>query len=218
MFNAFRRIGKRCVSFAEKQGFPVIVTICVAIITVCALWSGPRTEAYVSPTPPVNHDVSAAQLLQQTLREAATATPAPTQVPRQWMAPLDDISILRGYDDQRMVQSGASGLWSLHAAVDLAAARVTPVHAISDGTVLAHGEDALLGVWLRVQHGDVQALYAGMAMAGAYITGDAVDIGDTLGFVGAGPLEEQDLSPHLHLELTQDGTPINPDFLWATSP
>lgn len=211
---SIRRIRQRCIQFAEKQGFPLIVTVCVAVITASALWTGRQESPYVSPTPPVSRDVSAAQLLQESLRTAATATPAPTQEPARWNPPLKEFSVLRGFDAQTMQQSSVTGAWQIHAGTDLSARRGEPVYVMRHGTILSGGQDDLLGVWFRVAHDDVEALYAGMAAAGDFLAGDIVEAGDTLGFVGSGPLEEGDLGSHLHLETSRNGVPFDPLSLW----
>jgi len=65
MKTAFHRLKERYVHFVEHQGFPIIVTVCVAVITATAVWTSQQKEPYVSPTPPVADHVSAAQLMQQ---------------------------------------------------------------------------------------------------------------------------------------------------------
>lgn len=206
------------VRFVEKQGFPVIVTVCVAVITATALWTGQRQEdKWVAPTPPPAQDISAAQLIQQSLRQT-TASPAPTDAPREWTSPLEQAEVLRTFSADGMVQSGMTGIWAIHDALDLAAARGSKVRAISSGTVTGHGQDELLGAWVQIDHGDgVEAHYAGMALGGAFLTGDEVRMGDVIGYVGTGPLDESDLLPHLHLRVTRDGTPIDPLSLWTNA-
>lgn len=210
-----RHFYKRIITFSEKQGFPLIVTLCVAIITASALWTSRQDTPYVSPTPPVHQDVSAAQLLQESLRNAATPTPAPTEAPEKWIPPLKSISILRPFDDQTMQQSGVTGVWRLHAGIDLAASKGEPVYAMSHGTILENGADDLHGVWFHIDHGGVAIMYAGMVAAGDFLAGDMVEAGDTLGFAGNGLLEESNMAPHLHLEATRDGQLIDPASLWA---
>lgn len=211
----FNRLRNGYVKFVEKQGFPIIVTLCIAVITATAVWTGRKTTAYVSPTPPVNHDVSAAQLIQQTLREAVTPTPVPTDAPRSWRAPMDEVTILRPYNAETMVHSGVTGIWSLHDAIDIKAARGAKVYAISDGTIVDSGRNEMSGEWLLVDHGDgIEALYAGMALNNDYVAGDKVRAGDTIGFSGSGPMDETDLEPHLHLRVTDQGAAVNPVTLW----
>lgn len=217
MKSAFLKFRDAYIQFAEKQGFPIIVTVCVAIITATAFWTRRSEAPYVAPTPPVQTDVSAAQLLQQSLRDAATPTPAPTAEPRTWTAPLEECTVLQGFSTETMVQY-TGGLWAVHAAVDLQADKGAQVHALADGVVLAAGSDPLQGVWLRIDHGDgVEALYAGLALAGAYLPGDKVRTGDTIGYAGSGMATESALGDHLHLQVTRDGAPVDPVSLWAAS-
>lgn len=212
--SAFIRIRDGYVRFAEKQGFAIITVVCVAVITATAVWSK-QEEVYVSPTPPVSHDVSAAQLVQQSLREAITPSPAPTKMPRQWTPPLDEIIVLRPFDEDSMVQSGVTGIWAIHDAVDLAAKRGAKVYAMTDGVVLSTGEDQLQGVWLLIDHSDIEALYAGLALQADYRSGDKVFSGDVIGYAGGGPLDETDLGAHLHLRMTQAGKTIDPLKFWT---
>lgn len=215
---AFLRLKDGYIRFVEKQGFPVIVTLCVAVITATALWTARQEEPYVSPTPPVVDNVSAAQLIQQPLKDAVTPSPMPTEAPNRWGAPLDEITVITPFSTETMVHSGISGIWSIHDAVDFKADLGNKVYAIADGVVTAAGKDQLLGVWLQIDHGSgVEALYAGMRMAGAYIPGDDVRQGDTIGFAGNAVLDESDLGPHLHLRVTQSGVAIDPVPLWETS-
>lgn len=204
----------RYTDFAEHQGFPIIVTLCVAVITATAVWTGNRQEAYVSPTPPVADHISAAQLLQQSLKEAATATPAPTETPRRWQAPLEHITVLQAYDAKKMIQNSTTSIWAIHDAIDLKCTPGEKILAMSDGIVLAAGSDKLNGAWLHIDHGNgIEALYAGMAVTGAYIPGDEVRLGAVIGFAGAESLAESHLPPHLHLRVTQDGCAVNPTLL-----
>lgn len=213
---AFHRMTEAYVRFVNKQGFPIIITLCVAVITATALWTRQQEEIPVSPTPPVADNVSAAQLIQQSLRDAATPTPAPTESPRQWGLPLDRIIVLTPFSRETMVQSGVTGVWAVHSGVDLSCQRGDKVYAVGDGIVLAAGQNRLQGAWLNIDHGDgVEVLYAGMAMTADYLAGDAVRAGAVIGYAGNGMLEETALGPHLHLQAVQKGQLIDPSTLWA---
>ena len=210
----FTKLKNGYVHFVEKQGFPIIVTLCVAVITVTALWTADQEEVYVSPTPPVIEHVSAAQLLQQSLRDAATPTPAPTTAPRRWCAPLDTTEVIRPFDIASMVQ-GESGIWAIHDAVDLTTESGAKVYAIADGEVIATGRDKLQGVWITIDHGNgYEARYVGMALLCDYIPGDEVRMGDTIGFAGNTLADERHLGPHLHLRVTKEGQAVDPCTLW----
>jgi len=215
MKEGLRRILKRYVHFVDHHGFPIIVTVCVAVITATALWTGRSEPEFIAPTPPVGQSISAAQLVQQSLLQASTSTPSPTSTARTWLSPLEHTEILYGFSTDSFKQGNATGLWQIHDAADLKCELGDPVRAIADGSILDNGEDDLNGAWLLIEHGDgIEVLYAGMAMNAAYIAGDDVKAGSTIGYAGKGPLEESDLPPHLHLRATQNGIPIDPVALW----
>ena len=44
--------------------------------------------------------------------------------------------------------------------------------------------------------------------------GDPVALGQVIGFVGNGVMDEADLPSHLHLRVTRDGNAIDPSLLW----
>lgn len=201
--------------FVEKQGFPIIMTVCIAVIVFSAVWSG-RLEASVpSPTPPVDQAQSAAQLQQQSLADAMTPTPSPTATPVIWRAPLEKVTVLRGFNASRLQQSAVTGVWQLHDAVDLAADTGALVCALGDGVVLACGEESVKGAWVLIDHGSgVTAEYAGMSLLSALREGDPVQAGQTIGFAGNGVLDETDLAPHLHLRVTRDGQAVDPLLLF----
>lgn len=203
------------VHFAEKQGFPIIITVCVGVIAATALWSDRKETSYVSPTPPVGQSISAAQLLQQSLRERSAPTPVPTESPRIWHAPLEDVIVLREYSPSMFCQGIGTGIWQLHDAVDLSCNPGDKVCSMASGRIIDCGKNDLLGVWFCVDHEDgIQALYAGMALAGPFLPGDEIKAGAVIGYAGEGPFDEQDLPPHLHLRVTQNGHAMDPVSLW----
>lgn len=209
------RIRKAYVTLIEKQGFPLVVTACICVITATALWTKPSTAPTATPTPSAVLDVSAAQLQQQSLRGAVTPTPLPTEAPKLYTPPLASYSLLTPFSSSDMQYSSVTGIWSVHDAADLQAAPDSTVFAIADGTVIACGQDKLLGGWVRIDHGeDTEALYAGMSENGSFLAGDHVQAGEKIGSVGNGPLAESDLPPHLHLRVTKDGTAVDPVSLW----
>ena len=158
---------------------------------------------------------SAAHLQQQSLADAMTPTPSPTATPVIWRAPLEKITVLRGFNASRLQQSAVTGVWQLHDAVDLAADTGALVCAMGDGVVLACGEEGVKGAWVLIDHGSgVTAEYAGMSLLSALREGDPVQAGQTIGFAGNGVLDETDLAPHLHLRVTRDGQAVDPLLLF----
>lgn len=211
----WKRFSAKYVRFVERQGFAVILMVCVGTIAATALWANPARPAQPAPTLPVDGAALAAQLMQQSLQQAATPAPAPTEARQVWQAPLESISVLRSFDATRLRRSGVSGLWQLHDGVDLRCDAGDPIAAMADGTVTEAADKGLLGAWVTIDHGHgVLAQYAGMSLHAGLQPGDPVSAGQVIGFGGNAVMDEANLEPHLHLRVTQDGQAINPLSLW----
>ena len=209
--SAWRAFAAGYTRFVERQGFLIILMACIGVIAGTAAWTNQAQPPLVQPTPPVGDAASVAQLQQQSLRDAATPTPAPTAAPQVFQPPLETLSVLRSFDATRMVQSGVTGLWQLHDALDLRCAAGDPVRAMADGTVTAASSKGLMGATVTIDHGEgVTAQYAGMAMLSGLREGDPVEAGQTIGFGGNTVLDESDLEPHLHLRVTRNGAAVDP--------
>lgn len=207
----WKRFSAGYVQFVERQGFMIILTVCVAVIAGTAAWTNQSEQSVPTPTAPVGNAASVAQLQQQSLAEVATPTPAPTAEPQVWQSPVENISVLRSFDATRMVQSGVTGLWQLHDAVDLRCSTGEAISAMADGTVTAVSDKGLLGACVTIDHGQgIVAQYAGMAMQAGLRVGDPVEAGQIIGFAGNEVLDESDLEPHLHLRVTRDGNAFDP--------
>lgn len=201
--------------FVEKQGFTVILGVCVAIIISTALWTRQIPPAVPEPTPPMEASLSAAELLQQSLADVATPSPAPTQPPQTYSPPLATVQVITPFDNARMHPSGVTGLWRLHDAADLGGRLGEPVLSMSDGVVIEVREGGVEGACIVIAHAPALLVdYAGMAALAGLRMGDPVDQGQTLGFLGNGMLDETDLQPHLHLRVTRDEQAIDPTLLW----
>lgn len=139
----------------EQWTFLLMALLCVSVIVGTALWTRQAEFARVTPTPPISGDISAAQLLQQSLDSAQTATPAPTTAPtnRSVTMPLESMTLLRPFDNTRMRQSSATGLWALHDAADYAGVEGAKVSAMADGTVINCADSGVFGAYAEIDHG-----------------------------------------------------------------
>lgn len=202
-------------SFIEKRGFSVIIGVCVAVIAVSAMLSGHTTLTAPAPTSPVLDAHSVAQLMQESLADAVSATPAPTPSPVGWQSPLEEIIVLREFRPEQLVYCTQNRIWSVHDSVDLKAVNGDPVYAISDGVVQRVSEKGLDGACIVVRHGDqTEAEYASLHLTAGLQAGDPVQCGQVLGFAGNTKQDETDLGPHLHLRVTKNQKPIDPLSLW----
>ena len=211
MLERLKPVAEGLKTFSDKAGFPLLVTICVGVIASTAVWTRSNDGVYVAPTPPPAEAGYAALQLQQSLHEATLITPLPTRSPVQCTAPLKELKVLRAFSGESLVQSGVSGIWSVHTGVDLEASAGEKILSISEGTVADLAEEGLEGAWVVVNQADGSvAKYAGLSMLGALRKGDRIRQGQTIGFAGNTHISERDLGPHLHLEIWQDGKPIDP--------
>lgn len=208
-----RRAFTNLTKFFSSHAFPVVITLCVAVIAASALWTRRVPAAALSPTPPPAGEVIASALRQQRLA-AVTPTPLPASQPPLWAAPLEEYVVLRPFSESAMIRSDASGVWIFHQAVDLGAEAGTPVKAMADGRVSACGEDTH-GVWLQITHaGGAISRYGALSLTGAFRPGDTVRTGQTIGFMGNSDPDETGLGAHLHLQVVIDGQSVDPVSLF----
>lgn len=96
-----------------------------------------------------------------------------------------------------------------HYGMDIAAEEGAVIRAFADGQVAAVGESSELGKYVAVLHAnDYTTLYAHCKCVTAS-SGQMVQLGDPIAEVGA---TGQATGPHLHFELQQDTTYLNPVY------
>lgn len=202
----------------EQWGFLLLTLLCISVIVGTALWTQQTEFRRVSPTAPITDDISAAQLLQQSLANAATPTPYPVQTaaPLEVTSPLKTLHLLRDFDNSTMQRSAIGGLWVLHDAADYACAEGETVFAMADGVVTGCATEGIYGAYVEIAHENgLLVRYAGLGMINALRVGDPVRAGQTIGFGGGTMLAESDLPPHLHLRITRSGEALDPEQILA---
>jgi murein DD-endopeptidase MepM/ murein hydrolase activator NlpD len=94
-----------------------------------------------------------------------------------------------------------------HAGIDIGAGWGSPVVAAADGQVAAAGWTGGYGREVQIAHGGgIMSLYGHMSEIVAS-PGSFVHAGQVIGYVGSSGLST---GPHLHFEVRQGGTPVNP--------
>ena len=105
-----------------------------------------------------------------------------------------------------------TGEEKFHAGIDIGAAEGTPVGAAGAGEVTMAGWYGGYGNAVMIDHGNgLQSLY-GHLSAIMVSVGDLVTQLQTIGLVGS---TGNSTGPHLHFELRQDGSPIDPSALFG---
>ncbi|WP_301546873.1 M23 family metallopeptidase [Gordonia sp. X0973] len=99
---------------------------------------------------------------------------------------------------------------TFHGGIDMAAPLGTPIHAATDGTVIAAGPASGYGNWIQVRADDgTVTMYGHMSSSGVLVQkGQHVTAGDVIALVGN---EGFSFGPHVHFEVWKDGrTKIDP--------
>lgn len=118
--------------------------------------------------------------------------------------------IIKDFSNGQMVQSKTMGDWRTHNGTDLKASLGAPVKAVNNGIVTSVYDDVLWGTVVEVDHGDgLSVRYCGLGTGSTLKAGEQVKINDKIGNLGNIPAESAD-DVHLHIEMLQDGTYIDP--------
>lgn len=219
ILTAIKRAYARYDQFMEKQGFGIVLAVCVLIILSSALYTFHFRQAWAQKQVPVEIHVEAGgtqnaqSLLEaQMLVQSQNAQPVmvPTQAPFTFAQPVEGF-LDRDYSMQEPQYFAVPNYYRLHPGIDLQAAYGTPVEACTAGKVLRVWNDNELGLCIRILHTHgYEAVYAGLSDASYVKQGDSVMQGQTIGHVGNGVLAESDAEPHLHLEVWLNETPVDP--------
>jgi murein DD-endopeptidase MepM/ murein hydrolase activator NlpD len=115
-----------------------------------------------------------------------------------YLLPLDDYQFTSAYG----VRFG-----KLHAGIDLAAADGTPYKAVHAGTVTSAGYNGGYGYAITIQQDDGTEIIYAHSRRLLVKKGDAVKAGQVIGEVGN---TGYSYGTHLHLEIHEKGTPVDP--------
>lgn len=149
---------------------------------------------------------AAKQKKEQQAKQAA----ADVSAPEETHSPVNGGEIITPYSPQKPVYSETMKDYRTHSGVDLSAEEGSAVYAIRNGRVKKIYSDPLFGNVISIEHdGGYEAFYCGLTDTPAVSEGSVVSVGDSIGFIGTVPSESAK-SPHLHLEVTKDGSPVDP--------
>ena len=144
---------------------------------------------------------------------AATATAGATASSATFVSPLPSGRVTQSFGPSSLSLEPATTINGVHydhfhRGLDLAAGLGTPVTAAAAGTVTyaARRADGAVVVMVRHDDGSV-ATYGHLQPDLDVAVGDRVALGEQLGKVG---MTGKTTGPHLHFELSVDGTPVDP--------
>src|SRR5690606_12372603 len=101
------------------------------------------------------------------------------------------------------------GYNKMHKGLDFAAPTGTPIYAAGDGRITVRGRRGGYGNYIRIRHNNgFDTAYAHMkGFKSGLSVGSRVKQGQVIGYVGT---TGQSTGPHLHYEVLQNGTQVNP--------
>ncbi|MDD6144041.1 MAG: M23 family metallopeptidase [bacterium] len=202
----------------EKQGFAIVLVVCVLVIAFSALYTFHFREEWAEAPLEEPAAYSAAADQAQTLLEAQELVRSkpqpslslPTAKPDIFQQPVHGF-LDRDFSMTEPQLFAAAHYWRVHPGIDLQADYGAVVSACADGTVTQVSEDAELGLTVRIRHANgYESVYAGLSDASYVRAGDPVRAGTTIGHVGNGVLAEGDQLPHLHFEVWKGDTAVDP--------
>lgn len=202
----------------EKQGFYVVLAVCILVILTSAVYTfhvrGEESRTVTLEEAEIVGGSQNAQTLEDTqeliVSQNAAAQPVPTPSPLRLQQPVDGF-VDRDFSLEKPQLFVKSGMWKIHAGIDLTAEYGAPVKACAGGRVMKVWKDNEMGLTVVIRHEDgYESVYAGLSSADYVRDGDMVAQGQTIGHVGNGVLEESDAEPHLHFEIHRDGKAVDP--------
>lgn len=142
-----------------------------------------------------------------TASTTVTTTTSTTQAADLYVLPLTN-TVQKVFSPDEPLYSETMADWRLHLGTDYAGRSGQTVKTVARGTVSAVKEDPMWGDIVEIDHGvGVLSRYCGVTAS--VRVGDKLDVGDAIGTLTDIPCESAQ-SPHLHLEMTVDGQPVDP--------
>lgn len=152
--------------------------------------------------------------------EAPAPAPAPEPAPEEkkenkkvwYNMPLVG-TVSADFSDSVLVFSPTMMDYRTHLGIDIAAAVGTPVKAVADGVVSNVYEDDMLGVTVEITHNDGKiSRYCNLSptLSADCVKDAEISALTVIGAVGETAVSESAEASHLHLEILDDGIPVDP--------
>ena len=129
------------------------------------------------------------------------------------MSPVTSDEIAKEFKIEELLYSATMNDYRTHSGIDISCEIGSAVCAFTDGVVESIHADPLMGQTIVLNHGDgLKSIYQNLALEipEGIIAGVEVHAGDLIGAVGESAIIECAEEPHLHFEVMQDNTFVDP--------
>ena len=122
------------------------------------------------------------------------------------------------YAMDRLCYNPTTRDWRVHNGIDITAAEGTAVCAAADGVVYTTYDDEGYGTTVVIRHeGGYVTMYSSLDAEVSVKAGDAVKLGQTIGYVGSSALLEVAVGDHVHFCVTRNDPSVDPEEFFAMS-
>ena len=208
---------ERILNFLDKQGFYIVLALCLLVISVTAVLSLTADKKADSTAEYTLSELDEGQqanyggenmVLEDVTTEETTAKPKESKP--ELGRPVEG-EIIMEYASKKLLYNSTLKQWTTHEAIDISSNEGTPVKAVMGGTVESVKEDALMGMTISIVHENgYKSVYSNLAKEVTVNENDKVSKGQQVGTVGKTAISEYNSEPHLHFELLKDDNHVDP--------
>lgn len=179
-------------------------------------------EEHLAPEIPViSPETENDEQTQETLKDEETTAKPQEEISveqtkpseRIFMSPVTSDEIAKEFKIEELLYSATMNDYRTHSGIDISCEIGSAVCAFTDGVVESIHADPLMGQTIVLNHGDgLKSIYQNLALEipEGIIAGVEVHAGDLIGAVGETAIIECAEEPHLHFEVMQDNTFVDP--------
>ena len=210
------RFGKsRFSKFLKSNGVFLALAVALVAVGCVALLGVERTDKHQNGAvdEPVEQVVTGQpddRTTTTTTTDATTTTTTSETDDKEtelYVLPLTN-TVQKSFSSNTPVYSITMDDWRIHNGTDFAGEAGQTVKAVAKGTVIAIEDDEMWGTVITIDHGvGVQSKYCGVKPL--VQVENTVEASTPIGKLDSVPCEAVQ-SPHLHFEMTVDGTPLDP--------
>lgn len=199
----FKRFFRRAKVFFKNNALSIVICT-TTVLTICIV--AVSTFLSLNPSSPVTPP-----------DDGIINTPVSSSDPVVFSAPLDNVNIIKDYDDKPLTQDKTTGIWKAHQAIDFGGEEGTSVKAVFKGKIEEIKNDMMDGTVITLKINDsLKVVYKSLATETAVEIGDEVESGQEIGKVGTNIIEKAD-GFHIHLEVFEDNKLVDPNNYFSFS-